>query len=241
MAAAPARREVLAVVPARGGSKGIPRKNLALFRGEPLVACSVRHALEAESVTRVVVSTDDPEIAEVGRRAGAEVPFLRPAELAADHVLDLPVFVHVLEELDRREGYAPELVVHLRPTTPHRLPGWIDRAVSALAAAPKADSVRSVSPPVQHPYRMFEVGDDGFLVPLLADRHPHPYLLRRQDLPPVYYYNCVLDVTRPRTILDQGSMTGDRILPFFMAADDVLDIDAPRDLEIAELLFGERG
>jgi N-acylneuraminate cytidylyltransferase len=151
------------------------------------------------------------------------------------------VFVHVLEELGRREGYAPDLVVHLRPTTPHRLPGWIDRAVASLAAAPEADSVRSVSPPVQHPYRMFEVGGDGFLVPLLADRHPHPYLLRRQDLPPVDYDNCVLDVTRPQTILGKGSMTGDRILPFFMAADDVLDIDAPRDLEIAELLFGERG
>ena len=237
---AAAAREVLAVIPARGGSKGIPRKNLALFRGEPLVVHSVRHAREASSVTRVVVSTDDPEIADVARAAGAEVPFLRPAELAEDQVLDLPVFRHVLTELERREGYAPDAVVHLRPTTPHRRAEWIDAAVAALFAAPGADSVRSVSPPGQHPYRMFEVGDDGFLVPLLADRHPHPYLLRRQDLPPVYYYNCVLDATYPRTILEKGSMTGDRILPLFMAAEDVIDIDSVRDLEIANLLFGDR-
>lgn len=234
-------REVLAVIPARGGSKGIPRKNLARFRGQPLVSHSVRHGLEAESVTRVVVSTDDPEIAEVARRAGAEVPFLRPAELAADDVLDLPVFVHVLERLAEGEGYAPDAVVHLRPTTPHRRPAWIDAAVAALFATEAADSVRSVSPPGEHPYRMFEIGADGFLVPLLADRHPEPYLLRRQDLPPVYYYNCVLDVTRPRTLLELGSMTGERILPFLMAGEDVLDIDSPRDLEIGNLLFGARG
>jgi CMP-N,N'-diacetyllegionaminic acid synthase len=232
-------RKVLAVIPARGGSKGIPRKNLALFRGEPLVVHSVRHALQAATVTRVVVSTDDPEIAEVARRAGAEVPFLRPAELAGDQVLDLPVFAHVLDELARREGYAADAVVHLRPTAPHRRPEWIDEAVAALFADPRADSVRSVSPPAQHPYRMFEMGADGYLVPLLEERHPHPYLLRRQDLPPVYYYNCVLDVTYPRTILKKGSMTGDRILPFFMAADDVVDIDSARDLEIATLLFRE--
>jgi N-acylneuraminate cytidylyltransferase len=227
----------LAVIPARGGSKGIPRKNVARFRGEPLVSHSIRHALEAGSVTRVVVSTEDDEIAEVALRAGAEVPFPRPAELAEDHVLDLPVFVHVLEELARRERYAPEAVVHLRPTTPHRRPEWIDAAVASLLAAPAADSVRSVSPPDQHPWRMFEIGGDGYLVPLLADRHPHPYLLRRQDLPAVYYYNCVLDVTRPRTIFELGSMTGERILPYLMAGDDVLDIDSARDLEIANLLF----
>ena len=163
---------------------------------------------------------------------------LRPAELAEDHVLDQPVFHHVLTELERREGYAADAVVHLRPTTPHRRPEWIDAAVAALFAASGADSVRSVSPPHQHPYRMFEVGAAGYLVPLLGDHHPHPYLLRRQDLPPVYYYNCVLDVTYPRTILEQGSMTGDRMLPFFMAAEDVIDIDSARELEIANLLFG---
>lgn len=228
--------EVLAIVPARGGSKGIPRKNLVPFRGMPLVAHSIHHAREATTVDRVIVSTDDAEIAEVAVRHGAEVPFLRPAELAGDQVLDLPVFQHVLERL-AAEGYRPDLVVHLRPTTPVRQPAWIDEAVRALAAEPRADSIRSVSPPAAHPYRMFTIDGDGWLSPIMGHEHPTPYLLRRQDLPPVWHYNCVIDVTRPRTIFEQGSMTGAHILPYRMRAEDVVDIDSARDLEIARLLF----
>jgi CMP-N-acetylneuraminic acid synthetase len=230
-------QHVLAIIPARSGSKGIPRKNLAAFRGVPLLVHSIRHALAARRVTRTVVSTDDPEIAAVAIEHGAEVPFLRPAELAADDVLDFPVFQHVLAELAAREGYRPEVVVHLRPTTPVRRPEWLDQAVGLLEAHVEADSVRSVSRPAAHPYRMFRIGADGFLVPLMRQEHATPYLLRRQDLPPVYHYNCVLDVTRYRTILEQGSMTGERILPFIMAPEDVVDIDSPRDLELARLLF----
>jgi CMP-N-acetylneuraminic acid synthetase len=100
-----------------------------------------------------------------------------------------------------------------------------------------ADSVRSVSLVHQHPYRMFRIQADGFLDPIMLHEHPEPYLLRRQDLPPMYYYNCVIDVTWRRTILDKKSMTGSRILPFEMNADDVLDIDTPRDLEFARFLM----
>lgn len=231
--------EVLAVVPARGGSKGIPRKNLALFRGEPLVAHSIRHALESRCVTRTIVSTEDEEIAAVAAKAGAEVPFLRPEELAGDTVLDLPVFQHVLTQLHETEGYRPRFVVHLRPTTPHREPGWIDRAIGALERRPDADSIRSVSQPAQHPYRMFRIDSDGFLDPLMRAENPEPFLLRRQELPELWYYDCVLDVTRPETILEQHSMTGRRILPFRLDADDVIDIDRPRDLRVAEALFGD--
>lgn len=231
-------QDILAVIPARGGSKGIPRKNLALFRGEPLVTHSIRHALESRCVTRTIVSTEDEEIAEVAQKAGAEVPFLRPEELAGDTVLDFPVFHDVLSQLDRVEGYQPEIVVHLRPTTPYREPAWIDSAVAALEACAEADSVRSVSPPSQHPYRMFSIEGDGFLTPLMQTEHAEPYLLRRQELPELWYYNCVLDVTRRKTILQQHSMTGSRILPFRMSESDVIDIDGPRDLQIARALFG---
>ena len=231
---------VLAIIPARGGSKGIPRKNLAPFRGSPLVAHSIRHALESKTINRVLVSTDDPEIRDVSLFHGAEAPFLRPPELAEDHVLDLPVFVHALRFLEEAEGYRPEIVVHLRPTTPHRKPSWIDDAVRLLVARREADSVRSVSIPEKHPYRMFRIGADGYLDPIMKHEHPVPYLLRRQDLPDIYYYNCVVDVTRPSTIFAKNSMTGERILPYVMDPSEVIDIDSPRDLVVAECLFGEK-
>lgn len=229
---------VLAIIPARGGSKGIPRKNLVPFDGKPLVAHSIRHALEARLVDRVLVSTDDEEIRQVALAHGAEVPFLRPAELAADQVLDLPVFEHALNFLKEREGYVPRAIVHLRPTAPYRKMGWIDAAIRLAEEHPEADSVRSVSAPDKHPYRMFTIGADGFLDPIMKHEHPVPYLLRRQDLPAVFYYNCVIDVTRPETVFGKQSMTGDRIFPYVMDPDEVIDIDSQRDLRIAECLFG---
>ena len=228
---------VLAIIPARGGSKGIKRKNLVPLAGKPLVAHSVQHALEAKLVNRVIVSTEDAEIAEAARAAGAEVPFLRPDELAGDLVLDLPVFEHALHWLEREQGYRPDIVVHLRPTAPYRKPGWIDAAIELLNANAGADSVRSVSLVDQHPWRVFKIGEDGFLDPLMKAEHPQPYLLRRQDLPPLYYYNCVIDVTRRSTILDHHSMTGARMLPYVMNANDVLDIDTPRDLAFARFVL----
>ena len=229
---------VLAIIPARGGSKGIRRKNLVPIVGMPLVAHSIRHALASRRVNRVVVSTEDEEIADVALKAGAEVPFLRPMELALDHVLDLPVFEHVLAVLAEREGYRPDTVVHLRPTAPKREPGWIDACIDLLAAHTNADSVRSVSKVDQHPYRVFRIdAASGLLEPIMKHEHPQPYLLRRQDLPPLYYYNCVIDVTRPTTISKKQSMTGDRIFPYLMDPNDVLDIDTPRDLAFARFVM----
>lgn len=229
--------DTVAIIPARGGSKGIRRKNLVTIAGRTLVEHSIDHALAAATVDRVIVSTDDAEIAEVSCAAGAEVPFLRPAELAEDHVLDWPVFEHALHWLEREQAYRPENIVHLRPTAPYRQATWIDEAVTLLEQQPSADSVRSVSLVQQHPYRVFQLADDGFLDPIMKHEHPQPFLLRRQDLPPFYYYNCVIDVTRRGTILDLDSMTGSRIFPYTMEPDEVLDIDTPRDLEFARFIM----
>ena len=121
---------ILVVVPARGGSRGIPRKNLVEVGGRSLVRWAVDAGLESRRARRVLVSPDDAEIAAEARSAGAEVPFVRPAELAADDTPDLPVFQHALAWLDREEGYRPELVVHLRPTSPVRRPGLVDAAIA---------------------------------------------------------------------------------------------------------------
>jgi N-acylneuraminate cytidylyltransferase len=117
---------ILALVPARGGSKGLPRKNILPLGGHPLIAWSIAAGLQAETVGRVVCSTDDPEIAEVAARCGAEVPFLRPAELAMDDTLDLPVFQHAMDWLEREQGWRADVVVQLRPTSPLRFPGQVD-------------------------------------------------------------------------------------------------------------------
>lgn len=231
---------ILAIIPARGGSKGIKRKNIVKIKGKSLLGYSIEHALQSKLVNRVIVSTEDAEIRDEALKCGAEVPFMRPVELAEDHVLDIPVFKHVLDELQATEGYVPDLVVHLRPTAPYRKAEWIDSAIEALIANTEADSIRSVSEPDKHPYRMFRIGADHFLDPVMKHEHPVPYLLRRQDLPKMYYYNCVIDVTRPATILDKQSMTGDHILPFIMDPDDVVDIDTPRDLKILEALFTDK-
>ncbi|MHB1385272.1 MAG: acylneuraminate cytidylyltransferase family protein, partial [Bellilinea sp.] len=129
--------EVLAVIPARGGSKGIPHKNIRPFAGHPLIAYSIMAARQAETVTRVIVSTDDPQIAAAAREYGAEVPFMRPDELAQDHTLDLPVFQHALAWLIANEAYSPDVVVHLRPTSPVRPIGLVDEAVRLLLDNPE--------------------------------------------------------------------------------------------------------
>lgn len=230
---------VLALIPARGGSKGLPRKNLRLLGGLPLVAHSIRAALAAQSVSRVIVSTDDEEIATVARQHGAETPFLRPAELAADDTADLPVFVHALDWLDRQEGYRPDVVVHLRPTTPLAAPDDIDRGVELLRSHPDADAVRMVTSPLQNPYKMWRVGPDGLLVPLLACGLPEPYNQPRQKLPPVLWQNG-LDIIRRRTILEFGSMTGRRILPLIPGRAgwrSWIDIDSELTLQVAETLL----
>jgi len=232
--------KVLTIIPARGGSKGIKRKNLLQLGDNSLVGHSVQHSLASKLVTRTLVSTDDEEIKMEAIKNGAEVPFLRPAELAGDQVLDLPVFEHALNFLKETENYIPDIVVHLRPTAPYRKPEWIDACIQLLIDNTKADSVRSVSEPEKHPYRMFTIDEQGYLDSIMKHKHPVPYLLRRQDLPPVYFYNCVIDVTRPSTIYNKKSMTGDRIFPYIMNPDDVLDIDRRQDVEIAELFFKNR-
>ncbi|MBI1770256.1 MAG: acylneuraminate cytidylyltransferase family protein [Bacteroidetes bacterium] len=231
---------ILAIIPARGGSKGIKRKNLISIKGKPLIAYSIEHALNSKHINRVIVSSEDDEILAAAVQYGAEVPFKRPKELAEDHVLDFPVFEHALNFLKEKENYEPDVVVHLRPTCPFRKPEWIDQCVERLIQNPEADSLRSVSEVKQHPYRVFTIDQNGMLLPVMLHEHPLPYLLRRQDLPKMYYYNCVIDVTRPKTILEKRSMTGDRLLPFVIDPDDVIDIDAPDDLKILEVLFKDR-
>jgi len=231
--------KILSIIPARGGSKGIKLKNLAKIDDKPLVAFSIEHSLASKLINRTIVSTENEEIAKISKKYGAEIPILRSNDLADDHVLDLPVFEHMLSYLKQKENYVPEIVVHLRPTSPFRKAKWIDSAIRLLIENTSADSVRSVSEPSQHPYRIFEI-KDKYLISIMNKRHPEPYLLRRQDLPKMYYYNCVIDVTRSSTIFKKKSMTGSKMLPYIMKTEDSIDIDTEMDLEFAKILLKGR-
>ncbi|MCB1041050.1 MAG: acylneuraminate cytidylyltransferase family protein [Acidimicrobiales bacterium] len=224
--------EVLAIVPARAGSKGLPGKNIVPFLGRPLIAWSIEAGLRAAQVDRVVVSTDGPEIAEAARRAGAEVPFERPPELGLDHVRDLPVFEHALEWLRANEGYVPDLVVQLRPTSPIRPDGLIDEAIDRLVARPDADSIRAVCLSQYPPYKMWRIEDDT-LVPLLDSGVPEQHDAPRQALPVTYLQSGLLDVIRTATITEQHSMSGRRILPLVLDPTLDADIDDQRSLDWA--------
>lgn len=229
--------QVLALIPARGGSKSIPRKNVLPFAGHPLIAYSIAAGLCAKTVTRVIVSTDDDEIAAVARRYGAETPFLRPEEFSQDNTPDLPVFQHALNWLREHEGYQPEIVVHLRPTSPLRRVWHIDNAVHRLLEQPHADAVRAVCTPFQNPFKMWRIGEDGFMHPLMQIDHPEPYNLPRQSLPDVYWQTGYVDAAWADTILSKNSMTGERILPLVIDASEWVDIDSPDDWRRAERLL----
>jgi len=223
--------EVLALIPARGGSKGIPRKNICDFAGAPLIAYSIAAALQAELVTRVIVSTDDEEIAAVAREWGAGTPFLRPTELAQDDTTDLPVFEHALQWLRENESYQPDFVVQLRPTSPIRPVGLLDEAVRKLLEHPEADCVRGVVPSGQNPFKMWQIGGNGQLEPLLSlPNMKEPYNAPRQELPKTYWQTGHIDVIRTSTILEKGSLTGDIILPILIDPRYTVDIDTPLDM-----------
>lgn len=233
------REKVLAIIPARGGSKSIPGKNIKLLGGRPLIAYSIAAGLRAALVGRVVVSTDDPEIARIAKGLGAEVPFLRPMELAGDDVTDLPVFRHALQTL-AEQGEPPEIVVQLRPTSPFRPPGSVDEAIRILSGDGRADAVRSVAPPAQSPFKMWRLRDDR-LEPLLKGRSPEPYNAPRQSLPRVYWQTGQIDAVRRTTIMDKNSMTGERILPLFLEPGLAVDLDSPSQWEAAEAILRTLG
>ena len=207
--------EILALIPARGGSKGIPRKNIRSFAGYPLITWSIAAGLQSNSVSRVLVSTDDEEIASVARDYGADAPFLRPSELAQDRTTDLPVFEHALKWLEDIEGYKPDIVIQLRPTSPIRPVGIIDEAVRILVEHPDADCVRGVVPAGQNPFKMWRFnGYDKPMNPLIdVDGIKEPYNAPRQILPPAYWQTGHIDAIRMTTISRKGSLTGDVIYP----------------------------
>lgn len=236
---------ILAVIPARSGSKSVPHKNIREICGKPMMAYSIEHALESRYINRVIVSTDSKRYAEIAVKYGAEVPFIRPAEYATDIALDLDVFKHALTFLKDNEGYEPDIVVQLRPTYPIRRIEDIDSMIEMCMSDERVDSVRSMSRATEIPYKMWLEDDcknanKAFMrvIPLMKDI-PECYNMPRQQLPEVYYQNACIDVFRPRVVLQMNSMSGNVIYGYKMQEN--FDIDTEEDFLKAKEYINKQG
>lgn len=232
---------VLALILARGGSKRIPKKNIAMLAGKPLIQYTIECAQASQYIDRIIVSTDDQEIAAVARKCGAQVPFMRPAEIAKEDSTELDAFKHALLWLKDNENYEPDYIVKLFPTSPLRTAGSVDRAVKLMIDHPEADAVRSVRPCSEHPFKMWTLEGKWLEHFIPADRKPaQAHTLSYQVLPQVYIQNAAIDVTKPSTIWKKSSITGDRILAFPMNEEDSVDINTPLDLVTAQAIIESR-
>lgn len=223
------QQEVVAVIPARGGSKGIPRKNLISVLGQPLIYWSIKIALESDKIDRVIVSTDDNEIAKVAQDFGAEVPFIRPEKFAEDTSLDIDVFKHLIDWYKNSKFNLPTCFVHLRPTGPARCLKDINQAISFFLKNSELDSLRSVCLAEQTPYKMWLIENNKLVSvakdPGISEFHSQP----RQKLPKVYWQNGYIDIIKPSTILTLNSMVGTNSFPF-VCSSKVRDIDYLSDI-----------
>lgn len=229
--------EVLGIIPARGGSKSIPCKNLALLGDKPLIAYTFEAARTCRSLGRIVVSTDDIEISEYSKSQGIEVPFLRPQELATDQAPILPTIRHLLEELESRDGYQPDAVALLQPTSPFRKAEHIDAAIALLRSSDSDSVVSVVEVPHQFsPVSVMRMDKHGRLSPFLEGEGDR--VLRRQDKPRLYARNGpAILCSKRETILKQNSLYGKMCTALSMAQEDSIDIDAQPDLKWAEILL----
>lgn len=238
------RPEILAVICARGGSTSVPRKNIRLLAGKPLIAWTIEEARKSRHLTRVIVSTDDEEIAAVATSCGAEVPFRRPAALAGDLATDVETLTHALDWLRDAEGYEPDIVLRLPPTSPLRTAAHIDEGIEVLLSDPDADACRPIAEAQKHPYKMWRIGADGtYLEPFLSESFTgwkEPYNLPRQLFPKVYVHTGAMDIIRLRTLRELKSTSGARLRYFLMNAEDSINIDYPIEFELAELLMQKR-
>ena len=226
---------VVALIPARSGSKGVVHKNIKPLGGHPLIAWSIQACLKSKLIERVIVSTDSPEYAELAVRLGAEVPFLRPTEIAADRSTDYDFVLHALDWLSA-QGEEPDFLVHMRPTSPYRIPSLVDAAISAFQNEPKATALRSVHEMSESAYKTFEIASEGQLKRLGSDDTALDAANNaRQQFPATYQANGYVDVLSSKFIRSEGLLHGDWVLPFITPF--IVEVDTPDDFVHLEFLL----
>lgn len=225
--------DILILITARGGSKSIPNKNIALLAGKPLIAWTIEAALKAKTAGRIIVSTDDNKILKVAEKWGAETPFVRPVELAGDFSPHIDVVLHALNWLETYDSYRPDYILLLQPTSPLRTASDIDRAIE-IAIEKDADSVVSVCESPVHPYFIRKITKQGMLTDFI--KKPEGYL-PRQKLPQVYKENGAIYLVRRRVFVEEKKWYPLKTYPYIMPPDRSVDIDILFDLQLAEIIL----
>ncbi len=235
------QKKTYALIGARGGSKAIPKKNIHDLGGFPLIAYSIIAAKLSKNIDRVIVSTASEEIAEVSKKYGAEVPFIRPAEISGDKSTDIEFVTHALNWFQENEKSVPDYLVHLRPTTPLRHPKDIDAAIEKIIKLPEATSLRSGHEIRESPYKLFALENDFFVGLFPQDKRPEYWNLPRQSFPPVFQPDGYVDVLVSDFILKSGgkSMHGSHIAAY--TSPDTGEIDKAEDFSFAEFTLKKGG
>jgi CMP-N,N'-diacetyllegionaminic acid synthase len=230
----------VAIIPARSGSKRVAGKNIKKLCGKPLIAYSIEAGLQSKSIDRVIVSTDSEEIAKIATSCGAEVPFLRPKNLASDDTPDRPVFLHLIDWLKNEENYIFDNLVILRPTTPFKTANLIDEVLEEFGKDLKFSSIRTVTKVagVFHPYWMYKK-EEGFLKPFTSEGDISKYY-QSQLLPECFRINGVVDVVRTETILNSNNFYGDEVGCYEIEEVQSLDIDTEFDFEMCEFVMKKK-
>jgi N-acylneuraminate cytidylyltransferase len=225
-------KKILCIIPARSGSKGIPHKNIKEYNGKPLLGWSIVQAKESKYVSRmrIIVSTDSMEYKQVALEYGAEVPFLRPSEIAQDLSPCSYFIKHTLDWLSEKENYVPDVVIHLRPTQPMRKTEDIDKCLDIfLNNMTEYDSLRTVIPLDKTPYKTYSI-EDNILIPLVPAYNgiSEPFNQARQIFPQCYIHNGYIDIIKA-SIVTEDIISGTKIYPYVMSPEDKHDIDTPQD------------
>jgi len=228
--------KIVGLIPARGGSKGIPMKNIKDYCGYPLIYYSIRQSLESKYINKTYVTTDSKEIKDISQKYGAQVPFLRPSNISGDLATDYAFITHFIYWCQFNYYEVPDIIVQLRPTYPNRSVAIIDDCIeNFIKSYEDYDSLRTVIPMEKSPYKMYTI-ESNILYPLFkkANNIIEPYNQPRQILPKTYMHNGYLDIIKTTSVIRMNSISGKKIYPYVLSADEIDDIDTIDDWKRSE-------
>jgi CMP-N,N'-diacetyllegionaminic acid synthase len=230
------KKNIIALIPARGGSQRVKGKNIRELGGKPLIAYTIEAALAVKDIDRVIVSTDSYEIAEIAKKFGAEVPFMRPQEISSSDATEYEFHIHTVDFLEKQESYNVDLIVNLYPTTPFRKSESITKALDLMLADPDADSLRSVRKCKEHPYKMW-VRNNSYLNRFISMDNPSKQTLSYHLLPEILIQNASIYISRSNTLNKYKNTIGFNVLSFEMNDIESFDINYEEDFLFADFLF----